>query len=228
MKKVKFKNNMSLKNKTILTVIITLFLIFLIVTTISSKISKKIINSAEKIIKKENISIINTAFEKENGDPSIIDQIITVIKNEKGEILEVNFNINECGEILINIVKNINSLTSDYNENGYIMYIPLGYISNSPLFVNLGPKIPVKIELTDIVTGSVKTKITDFGINNALIEVYLYFELENNIILPLLDKDQNMSFDVLLTSKIIAGKVPEFYNGVLNSESQRITLPINE
>ncbi len=228
MKKVKFKNNMSFKNKTILTVIITFFLIFLIVTTLSSKISKKIINSAEKIIKKENISIINTAFEKENGDPSIIDQIITVTKNEKGEILEVDFDINECSKILINIVQNINSLTSDYNENGYVMYIPLGYISNSPLFVNLGPKIPVKIELTDIVTGTVKTKITDFGINNALIEVYLYFELENSIILPLLDKNQNMSFDVLLTSKIISGKVPEFYNGVLNSESQRITLPISE
>ena len=49
---------------------------------------------------------------------------------------------------------------------------------------NLGPKILVKINLIGNVVSSVETKVRNYGINSALIEIYANIEVTEEVIIP--------------------------------------------
>lgn len=94
--------------------------------------------------------------------------------------------------------------------------------------MNLGPKIPVKVEIGDTALGNVFTTVKDFGINNALLELYVQIDLSTMILYPFETLEETTTYKTLLSSKVISGVVPDFYNGVLNSQSETIDLPITK
>ena len=156
-----------------------------------------------------------------------LDNLMTVIKNSKEEIIQIDFNVKECTVILSNITSYINSNLEDYNHIGYRLDVPITLINNTPLFRNIGPKIPIKIELGDIALGNVKTVVRQFGINNALLEVYLEVTINTQTLFPLEITENSTTYESLISSKMIAGVVPNFYNGQINSKSDIISLPLN-
>ena len=48
----------------------------------------------------------------------------------------------------------------------------MGIITNNALLSNLGPKVPVKINLVGNVISNVGTKVENYGINSIMVEVY--------------------------------------------------------
>ena len=115
----------------------------------------------------------------------------------------------------------LNSKVTD----GIILDIPLGIISNSPFLANLGPKIPVTIRFINSVFSNVKTRLTNYGINNAMIEVYLNVTISYEVILPVTKETKEKSYELLIDSKLIQGKVPEWYNKSFESQSAFLELP---
>ena len=168
----------------------------------------------------------NDIFTTDNLNNIDTNNLINIIKNKNDEITEVDFDINEGEKILTNVVDAMNKKTGKYMSEGYIMEVPIGYITSNPLFVNLGPKIPIKIMATDVVYGNVKTRITEYGINNAMVEVYLELNIKINVALPIVHETYSFSYNYLLASKIINGKVPDFYGGIIDKKSENINLPI--
>ena len=56
--------------------------------------------------------------------------------------------------------------------------------------------------------------VEDYGINNSLIKLYVNISIEQYIEMPI-DKDKNvMNYKFLIASKLVNGKVPDFYNGI--------------
>ena len=226
MKKTRFKKQkLTYKEKTIIVIMITISLCIYITFIITMNINKKIIYSSEKLILAETDKIYNNSF---NLKEINTNNLINIIKNSKEEIIEVDFDINECEKILTETINRINSKTNNYLIDGYIINVPIGYITNSPLLINLGPKIPIKISIIDVVYGNVKTNIKEYGINNALIEIYIQINLKVNSSLPIIQDTYNYKYTYLLASKIINGKVPDFYGGLISKNSDTINLPITE
>ena len=87
------------------------------------------------------------------------------------------------------------------------------------MFSNLGPKIPVKIKFIGSILTGVKTKVTDYGINNSLIEVYTTISIQTLVITPVSKDRKTRNYEILVSSKIIEGKVPEIYGGVMEKSS---------
>lgn len=197
-----------------------------IIYNISSLLSEAIINTAEALVKRENILLFKRAFNNKNTLGIDVNDLIIVHKNSSDEIVTVDFKIDDCERIMMSIIEGMNDGTNMISTDGYILDIPLGYMTNSPLLLNLGPKIPVKINTTDIALGSVSTSVREFGINNALIEIYISIEIETNTILPLKSGTSKEVYKILVASKIISGKVPDFYGGHLSKESDTFNLPI--
>lgn len=225
MKHIKFKNNDWIKYKLIFTVCLTFILSFFLINRFSRLISEAIINTADALIKRENALMFKKAFgNKKNLDIDVYN-LLTVQKNSNNEIVAIDFNVADCEKIMIAIVDDMNYGTNMISTDGYILYIPLGYVTNSPLLLNLGPKIPLKISTTDVAMGSVSTNVKEFGINNALIEVYVNIEIETNALLPLKSGTTKEKYSILIASKIINGKVPNFY-GKYSQESSTIDIPI--
>lgn len=229
MKKTTFKGKKYDNSKKIFIITsVTLIITFLFVSYISKKVTKSIIIVAEKMIERENDLIFKEAFTKKNDVGVDVNKLIQIIKNKNDEIIEVDFKIIECEKMLLTIIGEINKDTAKITNDGYLLEIPIGYITNSPLLVNLGPKIPVKISATDVVLGDVQTKITEFGINNAMLEIYLNFEIKYNTTLPLKEETKKAKYRALVASKVINGRIPDFYNGTINKKSNTFNLPINE
>ena len=109
-------------------------------------------------------------------------------------------------------------------KNGVIYYLNSGFIFNNPIFANFGAQIPIKIALTGDVISNISTEVTNYGINNALIKVYVNIKITEQVILPYYDKEIELATKVPVALKLISGTVPSYY-GNLNTATPSLTLP---
>lgn len=163
------------------------------------------------------------------------DAIFETQKNNLGEITSINYNMDsiyELASIFERYIRSslqksskISSLEfsvpekTKENIQGIILYIPAGLLTNSPLFTNLGPKIPVAINFIDTFFTQVKTKVIDYGMNNALIEIYLNVIIRYYIIGGNNSDEQELEYNLLLGSRIVQGKIPNWYAGSYEKRS---------
>ena len=158
------------------------------------------------------------------------DDMYNVIQNKDGEIQTIDFNpviVNKFLSSTTSIVSNnlkkiekgkINDISfinsEEYNiknlKNGVISEIPMGIISNNVLLSNIGPKIPVKLNLIGNVVSSVETTVKNYGINSALIEIYAKVEVTEEVIIPFQTERIKIVNNIPVAIKIINGKVPDY------------------
>jgi len=229
----------------ILLIIFTFFSIYFI----SERITPVISDLAEIKINKFSTTVINKAvsqvLEEKISDLDLFDTITGV----DGTIEMIDFNpiaVNQILSVATTVVLNnlkllevgdlesvgIETLElSDEDklnlEKGIVALIPIGSATRITLLSNLGPKIPIKLHYTGDVNSNITTKITQYGINNALIEIGLHLEISAQIILPFSTSIKTLENDVPIAIKMIQGKIPSYYNGYVNKNSDTYTLPNN-
>lgn len=228
MKSVKFKNMNNKKKNTITVVcIFSLLLLFILVTLMTKSVSSNLNDYLKLKVKKENTLLLKNAFVNLKNYDFDTNNFLKVITNSKEEIVEVEFNIKECTKLLSTITGYLNENLSEYNYLGYRLDIPIGFMSNNLFLKNLGPKIPIKVEIGDIALGNVLTNVKGFGINSALIEMYVKITLRTMIIYPFDALEYDSVYESLIASKVITGSVPSLYSGTLNNSTSNIDIPIN-
>ena len=77
----------------------------------------------------------------------------------------------------------------------------------------------------DSVFTNVKTRITDYGINNALLEIYLQVTIYYEIILPVTAHKETLEYELLIDAGLIQGKVPNWYANSFETQSAFLELP---
>lgn len=244
MKKIHLKK---IKPLNILAIFIIIFLIsiFLIFSYIKSKIMPSIFKYGSIEAKKFSSIIINNAIDKYMTDKIDITKLFTVTTNNT-EINSIDFNTSLINKYLTQTTKNIQKnlkyieqgnlkkveyqadLLDNYKKedlkNGVIYYLNSGFIFNNPIFSNLGTQIPIKIALTGDIVSNISTEINNYGINNAIIKVYVNLKVTEQIILPFYNKGITIKNKVPIAMKIVSGNVPNYY-GTLNTSTPSITIP---
>ncbi len=231
-KQLKFKKS----SLFIILLIIVFSLAFLYITYFNQKISPKMLNIAEAKINKLSNDIIMNSFNQEIINKHDLNNILKITKNKEEEIIAVDFDLEKAYLLSMNLTKNIKKSLNDLplddeilkkNKDGsYILLLPVGLFSNNNYLANLGPKIPLKIDfIGNLVTG-LKTKVKDYGINSALIEIYINISLSEEILIPYVNKKINNNCQILISSQIVEGVVPSIYNGLLESNSSLINVPL--
>lgn len=229
MKKIRFKNTkLKFRHKLVIAIISSLFLVIYFCIFLINSISTNLIEYVSSKVKKENIILLKNAFSEVDYRNIDLNKLINVIKNSKEEIVEVDFDIDECSKILTEVTKYINERVDHYNYTGYKIDVPVGFATRTPILINMGPKIPIKVELSDTALGNVRTIAKSFGINSALIEVYVDIYIKTSVIYPSQILTEDSQYSSLVTSKIIVGSVPNFYNGSFNSKSATLDLPLGQ
>ena len=187
-------------------------------------------------------NIINDAVLNYKKSKQNLNELIITSLNSKNEIISVDVDMEKSYIFMENVVSEIrnNIRKFQYGEykyynmeslsvidRGLVIAIPLGAITGKNLVVNLGPRIPVKISLLENVKGSIRTEVKNYGINNSLINVYLKIEIEQNIEMPSATNSFNNYYEMLISSKLIQGKVPSFFGDWSNKESEIVNIPVN-
>ena len=143
------------------------------------------------------------------------DNIINDYRDNNGNITKIDFDNLAVNRILYLITDEL--LKNDLiKSTGRIYYVPLGIIYDTPVLNNLGPKIPYKIEMIKSINNTTKTNVKEYGINSSLIELVLNIELKIKVIMPFKSKTVDIKKNIILDSKIVQGKVPDYYGGLLS------------
>ena len=100
---------------------------------------------------------------------------------------------------LLDLPEDYNTYELEKSNDGLLYYIPFGVVTDIPLIADLGPKIPVKTSLIGSVKSNVRTDLTNYGINNALLKVYIEVEVSEQVILPFVSKRINTKLDICYT-----------------------------
>lgn len=222
-----------------LTIILYLLLISLIGACIFIYYFEKIlgpslITCAENEVRYLANQVINNSIRKYHNKNNKVN-FFEMEKNSQGEITLVKYNTKEINKAitkiteilekdLLNLTKGnfkkidlkLNTVTQEYYEkinDGVVFTISSGTATGNSLLANIGPKIPLKLKLVGEVNTELKSKVTEYGLNNALIELYLDTKATTVIQMPFLSKKIIIENKIPLTMEIFQGNIPEYYLG---------------
>ncbi len=241
--KIKKNKRLSIYKILGLIAIIILFFTFFLFMKFNKKITPRLLNVAAASINKLNETILTNYRVKDIYKQVDLENCIKVVKNNKDEIITVDFNLERVYEALSILTEYIQKSVGDhtlrkeilnnYNEDlssgldSIVLSLPIGISSDGLYLVNLGPRIPVKVNYMGYVSSSVRIKLEDYGINNALISIYIDCFINNEFIAPFREEKINHEYNILIYSKIIQGIVPTYFGGSIEKKSSLLSLPIN-
>lgn len=233
MRRFKIKNNIYNKNTINIMMIIVFFLIVLFSILLVNIYGKKTTKYSEVLVNQKidkvlyqffNELITNDIINKES-----VNDILEITKDNKGEILAVNYDLEKTYKILTDVSSILTKSINDFEhgkidvklydkylesgKNGLVLYIPFFLSSDNVFINNVGPKMPVLINFNENILTNIKTKVTNYGFNNALLEIYITVEMQKLIITPIIKDEEKFNYDILVAALVVNGSVPNFYGG---------------
>ncbi len=244
-KKCRFK--LGISNIVIIVLVLIIFAVRFSLNYLNNNVVPILVNYASSQVKKFSTLIINRAISKQVTEDLDVLEMFIITRDSNNEIRTIDFDPVMVNKTLTKIVNTIqlnikyleegkldllelpDNVLIDYDEEklskGIIYEIPSGVVFQNSLLANLGPKIPVKFSLIGDIVSNFNTKVTNYGINNALIEVSVSVRMESKVILPLISDTIVVETDIPVAIKMVQGLVPEYLIGGLNNSSIPLTIP---
>lgn len=224
----------------IIDIALIFFFTYILFDCYSKKVEDKLIDIAYVKLNEFMEYFLSNSVNYDLFKNNLLDDIIVIDKNDNGEILYVSYDLDKTYYVLEVVTKvledNISFIENGKvsnvknvvgGKNGILLSVPMFVGSKSPIISNLGPSIYVPINFVGSVLTNLKTKITDYGINNALVEMYVTVKLNTNIISPFSNRVDLIDYDVLVASVVINGRIPSVYGGLIQSKSNSLSIPID-
>lgn len=229
-----------------ITIFVLLIVIILIINFIGNKITPGVINYAEMELEKFTSRVINEVISNNINDLSF-DELFIISKDDNNYVKTIDYNpvsvnkvlgiiTNKVDKLLRSVEKGeaLTELSSDILLNydkeklrdGIIFEMAIATIFDNPLLSNIGPKIPVRITLLGTTNSNINTKITSFGINNALVETSIVINVNMQIVLPYKTKKVSLQNSIMVAMKIIEGNIPSYYFNGLSQNSKSYLIPV--
>ena len=227
-----------MKKKVIIVSVVIIILTIINIHFINKKTKDNILSYAEMIASKITKYVVNNAYVREKVGLYTQD-IYDIVKSDSNEIKNIvydsgaintlinsitervynMFNMLDYGDLSkINIKENI--LTTNTNNNeGIVLEVPSGLFFNNYLLSNLGPKIPVKILLTGEFESFVSTNVEEYGINNAMVTIYINIKASEQVTLPFISKKIEIENKIPIFISLVNGTIPNYYINGFTSNS---------
>lgn len=171
---------------------------------------------------------------------------IQIFYNDKNTPTSIVFNTKQMNQFLTTLVVYIyqqlkaiehgdlkkieEEILTEYDEKliekGIIYTIPYGVVFQNPFFAQTGPKFPVKINLVGNIQSNIQSKITTYGINNALIEIQALVSLNIQVIIPIMTSKYQHDYYIPLAMKAIQGDIPTYYQGSNTIDGDSFVIPL--
>lgn len=241
MKKMKVRKKQK-KSKVIMLIVALVFFFTISLFNIYGNKSSEKISAIAKIKLKEFMeSFLSNNIGYDILNKTDLEDILIINKNKDGEILYVDYNLDQAYYVLDVVTTKLNDLVTDLehgnfnnvgnrdvinNKNYLAIKVPFFIYSNNILLANLGPKIYVPVNFVGSILTNIKSSITNYGMNNALAELYVTIKVTSDLISPVSKDNLVIEYDVLIASKVINGRVPQIYGGAIVEKSNLLSIPI--
>lgn len=240
MKRIKLKKKLKLNILNYIALIVIFLVISLIIAFIyiGENVTPKIQSYAEMKAKKITTLVLGQSIDDEIISIFEQEELFITHENNDGTVSSIDFNSIVVNKALSKVSKNVKSylkkleqgeiedlglsdddlfnVDSKQLKSGIIYEIPSGIIFNNGILANIGPKVPVKLTFLGNVTTDVVTEISDYGINNAIIEIGIKIVVTMQVVLPYDISQIEVENVIPVTIKLVQGTVPNYY---INGES---------
>ncbi len=206
------------------TALLIFFMTIISLTIYSHKSNESILILSRQTFEKNIYSALNTTMQKTMEND--IEDILKINKNTSNEIIYIDYDLKNTYAYLEKATKLIKEKLN--STNNFTLKVPFLAGSKSALFNNFGPIINIKINYVNAILTNIYTKVTNYGLNNALVEAYIRITVDGLIITPVVENKTSVSYDFLISSKLINGKVPSIYGDYLTSNSSLFNVPITK
>lgn len=233
---------MNKKNKFLILFICSLLSSFFLLEFLGEKLTISLYNYVNIESKRLVSNIVNSSVNDIISE-NLTEELFVISKNKQNEIEVLDYNTKQVNIILKKITENIQTkllLLEEgkienfdiattfkhgklkFSKGGVICEIPIGSLKKNAFYSNFGPVVPIRMTFLGNISSNIDTKITPYGFNSLVVEVYVHIEIEEYIIMPTSSKKSIIKIDAPLTLKIIQGIVPEYYyqEGIKKSSGQ--------
>ena len=223
----KFKTR-KIFNLSILIFFSIFFLTLILFLSVTNNFSKDLISLTRQMVKESLTKSLSKNFELSILKKYNADDLIIIKYNENSELSDIDFKINDAYQLASEICNNfkvsgfkyesnlINILEND--EQNIIMRVPIYYYLQNPLLSNIGPKTFIKLNYIRDFLYEIKVVAKNYGINSLHVELYLNIKIDSQIFFYS-SKSFSTEYSILLSSKIINGKIPSIYGNTFEKNS---------
>ena len=212
---------------------ITIICAILVIYYFNKQLGPGLIKCAEDEVKHLASQVMNNCISKYLEQTGELN-LLTIEKNNNEEIKRIRYDtkiLNNTKTEIIDMLEtdlerlvkgefdkiglNINKISDEYYERtktGIIFTVSTGSITSNPLLSNLGPKIPLNLNIIGDTTADITTNIKEYGLNNALIEISIVLKTTLVIHMPFLSKEVNITNTIPLNMELIQGTLPNYYS----------------
>ncbi len=217
------------KNLIVYLLIAIVLCTIMIVNYIGNRLTPVVEGIVERNVDK---SIHNYLFHMFSLD-SLTDEemmnIVHIVQNSNEEVVSVDYRFDLAYKYLSNEmskvfdeVRNLDVKMEnyEYDKNHNIFFVPLGIIDKGNIFItDFGFKMPCKVVFFNDIRMYFKTKVSSYGVNNLLVELYLTVDVENTLISPSSFYEFGNTYEIIVASKVVVGKIPVYYGNTLEKSS---------
>ncbi|MEG2351167.1 MAG: sporulation protein YunB, partial [Bacilli bacterium] len=216
------KIKMRLRDIYALIFIILIFFSIIILYYINKKGLPVMMNYAQIQTRRLGIEILRSAAIEKVNKKIRKNELVIVTKNNNGEIVSVDFDSVIANETLVIVAKAvreklkkiedgqaypsknyIDTVDKSMAKRGIVYEIPLGIIFGNSLLTNVGPKIPVKVSYSGSISTDIKTRVSEYGLNSALIEVFVKVEINQKTIIPFMTEETALTSEIPIVMKVV-------------------------
>ncbi|HAX73536.1 MAG TPA: sporulation protein YunB [Firmicutes bacterium] len=157
-----------------------------------------------------------------------MDEVLTFEETKDGYVSSIAVNAPLLNQLLVSTTKKVEEKillveSGDFSQlglddiqggplkEGISFNVPLGSAFNLSLLHDYGPKFPVTANVIGNAVTDVKTDVQPYGINNAMLKIYLSIKVSVQVQMPFKSEQIEVFVESPLAIKIISGQIPQYY-----------------
>lgn len=223
---IRVRKYYSFGNRIFYVVLFILLGTFMFINCIGSKVSNSLVSYSKVVVRNIITESVNEAISLDSVNKYNINDLI-VVSYSGDDIVGIDYNMENSYAFLSDIKSNLVSIINnkyDVNNNRVLIVVPFYNYTNNIFLVNLGPRVKVNIDVFKVVDSSISTSVRYYGINTIKLDMYVNFNITSNIVVPFGYDDIINSYSVVISSKVVNGKIPTYYGSGFRSESDSLNL----
>ena len=197
------------KRKTIAVCVGALTLLVVLFVYFQRNVTRVLISISEATMRASTTVAVNDAVYYTLSDEIRYEDLVTIIRNETGDIVALGTNPLKINKIARDTASISQSNLKNLSLNG--IPVPLGALTGIEAFAGLGPSIRFRIIPVSSVSCDFSSTFESVGINQTKHSIYLNVIADISIVMPSRTENFAVLTEILVGESVIVGHIPDAY-----------------
>jgi sporulation protein YunB len=172
-------------------------------------VTRVLISISEATMRASTAIAVNDAVYYTLSDTMRYDDLVTVTRNDTGDIVAISANSLKINKIARDTASISQSNLKNLSLNG--IPVPLGALTGIEAFAGLGPSIHFRIIPVSSVSCGFSSSFESVGINQTKHSIYLNVVADISIVMPSSTENFAVATDILIGESVVVGAIPDTY-----------------